>query len=256
MDLSQTNTPVFLPRSTRWVLAVDLGQSSDPTALSILQHQVGVIDSNSDYQRHTNTGQIPQTDAKRINVKYLERLKLGTTYPDVIEHIAGLLQQPPLCGDDSNDPATLVVDDSGVGRPVSDLLIDRGLRPIRVTIVPGAGTVCVGTDTWHVSKQILVSTVDAMLHIGTLRFAAELSDAPAMKEELKNFRRKLSEAGRASYAARSGQHDDMVLSVAIGCWWLAHPPPPQPFFGVQSGSVRPEATYGGGYDRRIHDAER
>jgi hypothetical protein len=34
-----------------------------------------------------------------------------------------------------------------------------------------------------------------------------LTDAPAMRDELLDFRRRLSETGRATYAARTGAHD-------------------------------------------------
>jgi hypothetical protein len=44
-----------------------------------------------------------------------------------------------------------------------------------------------------------------------------------MKDELLDFRRKLSDAGRATYAARTGAHDDLVLAVAIACWWISRP---------------------------------
>src|SRR5262249_40008050 len=38
-------------------------------------------------------------------------------------------------------------------------------------------------------------------------------------EELKDFRRHLTAAGRATYQARTGKHDDLVLAVAIALWW-------------------------------------
>jgi hypothetical protein len=69
----------------------------------------------------------------------------------------------------------------------------------------------------------LISTVDA--HLGELRFAAALSESGAMRGELLDFRRSLSAASRATYAARTGKHDDLVLAVAIGCWWLGRPAP-------------------------------
>jgi hypothetical protein len=65
-------TPVFLPRKTRWVVGVDLGQSSDPTAISVLEHIVGVHDFNSAFERHCGIGRIPQTKAERVNVRHLE----------------------------------------------------------------------------------------------------------------------------------------------------------------------------------------
>jgi hypothetical protein len=49
-----------------------------------------------------------------------------------------------------------------------------------------------------VSKSVLISTVDAMLHTGELRFAAALTEAGAMRDELLDFRRHLGAAGRAT----------------------------------------------------------
>jgi hypothetical protein len=54
---------------------------------------------------------------------------------------------------------------------------------------------------------------------GELRFAAELGEAHALAEELKDFRRHVTNAGRATYQARTGKHDDLVLAVAIALWW-------------------------------------
>jgi hypothetical protein len=96
-----------------------------------------------------------------------------------------------------------------------------------VQITAGNEVTAVAPRRWNVSKTVLISTVDAALHTGELKFASALSDAEAMRDELKDFRRKLSDAGRASYAARTGAHDDLVLSVAIACWWASLPPPPK-----------------------------
>ena len=57
-----------------------------------------------------------------------------------------------------------------------------------------------------------------LMHTGELRFAKELREAPAMELELKDFRWHVSEAGRYSFEARSGTHDDLVLAVAIALW--------------------------------------
>jgi hypothetical protein len=61
--------------------------------------------------------------------------------------------------------------------------------------------------------------VDARLHSGELRFAAELGEAQALAEELKDFRRHVTSAGRATFQARVGKHDDLVLATAISLWW-------------------------------------
>jgi hypothetical protein len=52
------------------------------------------------------------------------------------------------------------------------------------------------------------------LHTDELKIAAALSDAGALQEESKDFQRKVSDAGRATYNARLGAHDDLI-AVAI-----------------------------------------
>jgi hypothetical protein len=66
-----------------------------------------------------------------------------------------------------------------------------------------------------VPKQYLVSQVEARLHSGELQIADNIADAPALKEELKDFERKVSESGRVTFNARSGAHDDLILAMAI-----------------------------------------
>src|SRR5262249_30316277 len=144
--------PVFLPRSVRWVVGVDLGQSSDPTAIAVLQHVRGFLDPNSEYERHTGTGDKPQIPAERVDVRHLERLPLGMSYPAVVERVQNILARPPLNGDARVKPAELVIDETGVGRAVGDIFADAGLRPQRVSITSGSDATWAGRDRWHVAK--------------------------------------------------------------------------------------------------------
>jgi hypothetical protein len=231
MELNQqqpTEQPVFLTRSTSFVVGVDLGQSQDPTAICVLEWTKGVLDGNSAWERHTGTGWLPQKPAQRLAVRHLERLPLGLAYPDIVLRIKTLLARPPL-----DQPSTvLVIDETGVGRAVGDIFVQAGMRPQRVTITAGTEeTSASGFNRWHVAKQILISRLDAVLHTGDLRIAKELREAGPLAEELKNFQRSVSAAGRASYEARVGMHDDLVLAVSLATWWATRPPPPVPVFG-------------------------
>ena len=152
------------------------------------------------------------------------------TYPAIVAHVKNLLGKPPLCGDGRTAPCELCIDQTGVGAPVGDLIVASGLDPVRITITASTEAVW-GNTSWHVGKQVLISQLDAVLHTGVLKFAAALSEADAMKGELRDFQRKVSDAGRASYAARVGKHDDLVLSVAIACWWLGREQAPTAKFG-------------------------
>jgi hypothetical protein len=217
---------VFLPRKRAFIVGVDLGQSSDPTAVCVAEHIKGVTDAGSDLERHIGMTTHLQRPAEQIDVRHLERLPLGLSYPTVVQRIKDMMARPPL------ENAKLVIDETGVGRAVGDIFYEAGLRPVRVSITAGNEEAPAGRDRFHVAKGILISKVDALLHTGALRFAAALSEAPAMAEELKDFRRKVTDAGRATYAARTGKHDDLVLATAIVCWWATRPPPPEPSFGV------------------------
>ena len=77
MELNREPSAVFLPRRTRFVVGVDLGQSADPTAIAVLEYAAGVIDTGSDYERHIGQTEHLQSDAERIDVRHLERLPLG-----------------------------------------------------------------------------------------------------------------------------------------------------------------------------------
>ena len=99
-----------------------------------------------------------------------------------------------------------------------DPLIKSWLPAVAIT----AGVDATKTDRlrcWSVAKSLLISGVDACLHDGSLRFADELREREALREELQNFRRHVTNAGRATYQARTGAHDDLVLAVAISLWW-------------------------------------
>jgi hypothetical protein len=191
-----------------YVVAVDLGQSSDPTAIAVIEHR-------KNFSRHVS-GPRTQT-AERFDVRHLARVPLGLAYPQVVQEVMMVMARKPIAG-----RCELVLDETGCGRPVAD----HGLKPTRVTITAGIEQTCSGLNSWHVSKQILISTLDARLHTGELRFAAELLEAGAMQEELKDFRRKVSAAGRYQFEARVGKHDDLVLAVAIGLWAIVGRPKP------------------------------
>ena len=63
-------------------------------------------------------------------IGYLSRLPLKTPYPGVVEAIRRIVGRLPRGTD-------LVVDFSGVGRGIYDLLVDHGLNPTGVTMTGG-----------------------------------------------------------------------------------------------------------------------
>jgi len=118
----------------------------------------------------------------------------------------------------------LAVDATGVGRAVTDLLKERGVRFKAITITGGDVARHRGGSS-SVPKRDLVSALEVPFHTGTLKVAEGLELWPALKSELLNFRRKISlKTAHDSYEHwRESDHDDLVLATALACWHLSRP---------------------------------
>jgi hypothetical protein len=132
---------------------LDLGQSAGYTALAVVQ-------------------KVPTYDPKtakhsiELHLRYLERYPLKTPYTDIADRVKRLLTGPPftmpvISGGRLARPATeLIVDKTGVGVAVTDLLKERRLNYIAVTITGlGQKVNRHGTKEYSVPKQDLVSAL-------------------------------------------------------------------------------------------------
>jgi hypothetical protein len=187
-----------------YYVGLDIGQSVDPSAVAVLNH---VVVAGEEWTPDDKARLWRQAKTERFLVRHLERLPLQMPYPQQIQHVANLLSRDPLHG------ATFALDYTGCGRPVADMFDRAGLRSMKILITGGNEVTRHERDVWHFPKGHLVSQLEARMQSGELRFAADLLEAPALKEELKDFSRKVSETGRVTYNARSGKHDDLVLSI-------------------------------------------
>jgi hypothetical protein len=176
----------------------------------------------------------PQTVGS-YDLIHLQRLPLGTPYtalPETLRAIAHQLcqrwgdlvfQRHYVSPSMTDAPVELIVDQTGVGRPVVDLLRQAGFDPIAITITGGDQVIPVERREFRVPKRNLVGAVQVLLQTRRLRWASSLPEAATLTQELDNFKAKISFAGHDSYGAgedwREGNHDDLVLSTALGCWY-------------------------------------
>ena len=192
-----------------YVMGVDLGQAQDYTALTILERS-GAAEN-------------------RYQVQYLERLPTGTPYPAQVARVKELHDR--LSRDTKTKPH-LVVDQTGVGRPVVDMLRATGLKPVAVTIT-GGDAVSQDGDNYRVPKRDLMSAVQVLLQSERLKIARGLTEAHTLTSELLAFKVSISLKGHDSYGNdvgpwRENPHDDLVLAVALACWYGEHMPPAPP----------------------------
>ena len=71
---------------------------------------------------------------------------------------------------------------------------------------------------YNVPKRELVTALQIRFQNETLKIAKGIKEAAALVEEMANFETKISDSGHDTYGGRSGVHDDIVLSVAMGVW--------------------------------------
>src|SRR5215468_5074412 len=145
-----------------------------------------------------------------FQVGHLERLPLGTPYPAIVGHVGRLLGKLPA-------GTEVVIDITGVGKPVFEMFTYAGISPLGVLITAGTaetrdGAIC------GVPKLTLVSRLQALLHQGRLKIHRELAEAETLVRELQDFRVEFTAAGHLTFNARSGKHDDLVLALAIAVW--------------------------------------
>jgi hypothetical protein len=129
--------------------------------------------------------------------------------------------------------AQLIVDATGVGRPVLDDMRQSGLCPIGVTITAGNAVSRINAFNWTAPKRDLVSAMAVLLQGGRLHIASALEHAVTLRDELVNFKATISLAGNDTYGAdapwRVGNHDDLVFAVALPAWYGMHYAPSMGF---------------------------
>jgi hypothetical protein len=177
-----------------FLLGLDLGQAADYSALVLVESQ----------------GTVSPTYA----VRYLTRWPLQTAYPVIVQAVAGLLADSALVGQ-----STLIADQTGCGRPVIDMLLQAKLDPIAVSI-HGGDKVTQDRGQYRVPKRDLVACIAVLLQQKRLQFA-RTSMTDTLVQELLHFKVKIDPAtAHDSYAAwREQDHDDLVLALALACWW-------------------------------------
>jgi hypothetical protein len=192
---------------TNYFVGVDLGQSRDFTAIAVVERQ----ELAGEFDPATYT--CPRTTALRL--RFLERVELGTTYPDVVERVVQVTRSRDLAG-----RCHLVVDGTGVGRPVVDLLRQaKPGCPIMPAVITSGQRETQSDGYYGIPKRDLMVGLQVLLQRGELQIAAGLKYGSALAAEMAAMEVKVTSAGREQFGAwREGTHDDLVFAVALACW--------------------------------------
>src|SRR5271167_2432584 len=186
-------------------IGVDLGKKRDPATVAIVEKQV-----------------YPE-----LLLRHLERMPLGTPYTAVVERLKEIVAHEELAGQ-----CHVTVDATSMGEPVVDLIRSSrlGCELTAVTMTGGERERFDGRG-WNVPKQNLISTVQVLLEQNELKIARGLREAGQLVKELTDMRAVIRPGGRLRLGADGcGEHDDLVIAVALACWRAKRP---QNGFGTQ-----------------------
>jgi len=206
-----------VPLPVRYTLGLDLGKMSDPSALALVERRPTSVTEDFPNAR---IAPIWGTDP-RYAVTWLQRWPLRTPYHDIARFVARLV------ADLVARPAAHVelwVDGTGVGTAVTEILkkepaIARlGLPAVTITAGRAVSQVSGG---WHVAKGELIAPAQVALQRGMLDISPHLPEGRTLDAELRNFAVTLTESANATFSHRDGEHDDLVLAVALAVWGAA-----------------------------------
>lgn len=203
-------------RHAKYIAGLDIGQMSDPSALTVLDRDL-----------FTDKGAFRY----RYAARWLERFPLQTPYPTMARMVRERLEK-------LGERLILVIDVTGVGRGVVDTFREEWMTvdPVTYDRVPQPGKPLIvaltlltsamyqptspSWDEHHVPKKDVVLALMLALQHRRFRVPRQLKEAAVLFKEGQNFQWKATPNGNDQYDTwRSGQHDDLLLAVAIAVWW-------------------------------------
>lgn len=205
----------------RYIVGCDLGQAQDFTGIVVMRPD--------------------DAEPPTYTAGHIERLPLNTRYPRVVSYLGELIAalrtltilevastMNGLSLLTKQADVALVVDYTGVGRPVADMIVDADFDCdlLLVTITGGDSVTDGPMGEKRVPKRDLASSVQRLLQEERLIMPAAMPWVDVLTKELTGFRVKINLRGHDSYGAgedwRSAAHDDLVLSLALAAWYGEH----------------------------------
>lgn len=186
---------------------LDLGQTTDYSAFLLAECST-IPDPDPDRKGYT---------MNRYDVRHIQRWELGTKYTQIVEDLKSCYSAKP------NLPnSTLLVDVTGCGRPVLDMLTESTLmasiRAYTITHGFAEGEYKSGHGT--VPKLHLCGVTQAAVQQRRVRYADGLRLGPVLEREMETFHVKAAPDRNETFAAwREKDHDDLVLALALIIWY-------------------------------------
>lgn len=206
----------WLTTYTRVAMGVDLGQSHDPTSIAVVSKQGAEIAAHAPMSLVPALQHAIRSIAPKYELHLLQQAPLGESYPAQATRIKCIRARARVA---EHDPEVWF-DYTGVGRAVYDIFRQERVprpKPLTITFAGQAGPN--GRGGHSVPKIELVSKLQALMQCKRLEMP-RLPLVKTFRREVLEFNVKYTAIGNATFGAREGAHDDLVLAVAIAVYGL------------------------------------
>lgn len=224
-------------------IGIDIGQIHDPTAICVSEvEQVDTgrvrITGKQTIGHHDDRGSwVPPTGSEPVmrseyTVRFIKRLPLNTSYPDVAIYIADMLDNELF----ANRNVKILLDVTGVGRPVynslekeinlrrnnalqmeiNGLVWKTGKHTLQLKPISFTYGEMYNRSKGTLGKAFLVSRLQSLLQEKRVH-GPDTREMKATIDELLVYEIKVKDDGKEQFGAKTGAHDDLATALGLSC---------------------------------------
>lgn len=237
LNAANNNANTAAPLFGEIHIGLDIGQKVDPTALVVVETLDVPSGRTQEQWRHQEMAVWYKTRQPTYEtlytVRHLERIPLGTGYPDVCARLVEVLVKLRTAelaqrsrGISDGTPLTLrslYADATGVGNPVVQMLREAlsshpqasDCRLYPITFTHGDRY---ERRTGSMGKAYLVSRLQVLLQTKRLKLPSTHPDVPTLVRELQDYEIRVDSNANDTYGAfKVGTHDDLATALGLAC---------------------------------------
>jgi len=182
----------------RLFIGLDLGQQYDFTVIT------AVSSYRTDHREITHT------------LEYIHRFPLKMSYSVMANQVTSFVTSSRV---KLYNP-TLIVDFTGVGAPVYDMLVKNGLKPVAFTITGGTQPNITNRHKMSVPKRDMVASLQIALQNRNIKIPSNINELEQLKSEIQNFHIKIDKSSSTTFGAlRDSVHDDIIMALCMSIWY-------------------------------------
>lgn len=206
-----------------YLLSWDVAQKQDKTALQLWRRTPSIVPGNRIAEDRV---------FNYLDLVYQREME-GVPYTEQCRRVQELMN-----GERMKNNCDLIIDGTGIGQAVVDIMREHGLEPIPIVFTSGLTMNVKYAEATRrfggfgktldlrtiaelcVPKVDMIHAAKVLLEQNRIRIATGVANAEEFKKQLLHFKGKVNERGNVSYGNDAeAKHDDWVACFIMACWF-------------------------------------